>query len=82
MLVKKQLDILLFTSPSTVDHFMETVSRYKLDNLLKDCIFGCIGPSTEKKLRAYGLPVHASPKEYTVKEMVKSTIAYLEMEEL
>lgn len=81
VMVEKQLDILLFTSPSTVDHFMETVTRYKLEHHLKKYIFGCIGPSTEKKLRAYGLPVHVAPKEYTVKEMVNSTIAYLEMEE-
>jgi len=81
MLADNQLDILTFTSPSTVDHLMDVVKEYRLDEQLKNCIIGCIGPVTEKKLRAYGLMVHASPKEYTVKEMINSTIAYLDMEE-
>jgi uroporphyrinogen-III synthase len=81
MLANHQLDILTFTSPSTVDHLMDVVKKYRLDEQLRSCLISCIGPVTEKKLRAYGLTVHASPKEYTVKEMIRSTIAYLEMEE-
>jgi uroporphyrinogen-III synthase len=78
MLEEKLLDILLFTSPSTVDHFMDIVRDYRLEKKITDCIIGCIGPVTERKLVEYGLPVHASPSEYTVKEMINSTIAYLE----
>jgi uroporphyrinogen-III synthase len=82
MIASKELDILTFTSPSTVDHLMDVVKEYGLGEQLKDCVIGCIGPITEKKLLAHGLTVHASPKEYTVKEMIKSTIAYLDTEEL
>lgn len=78
MLADEQLDILTFTSPSTVDHLMDVVHEYGLEQQLKACVIACIGPSTEKKLQAYGLTVHASPKEYTVKEMINSTITYLE----
>ncbi len=78
MLSADELDILMFTSPSTVDHFMSVVKEYKLESHIRNCVIGCIGPVTEKKLKAYGLPIHASPKEYTVKEMVKSTIEYFE----
>ncbi|MFJ5715554.1 uroporphyrinogen-III synthase [Neobacillus sp. NPDC093127] len=78
MLADKQLDILTFTSPSTVDHLMEVVKEYRLDEQLRNCVIGCIGPVTEQKLHAYGLTVHASPEEYTVAEMIKSLIAYLE----
>jgi uroporphyrinogen-III synthase len=81
MLAENQLDILTFTSPSTVDHFMDVVKEYRLDDRLKNCLIGCIGPVTEKKLLAYGLTVHASPKVYTVKEMINSMIAYFDMEE-
>lgn len=77
MIAEKQIDILTFTSPSTVDHFMEIVNEYGLDEQLSTCIIGCIGPVTEKKLLEYGLTVHASPKEYTVKDMINSTIDYL-----
>lgn len=79
MLAEDELDILLFTSPSTVDHFMSVVTEYKLDSHLERCVVGCIGPVTEKKLKMYGFSVHASPNEYTVKEMIQSTIEFLEM---
>jgi uroporphyrinogen-III synthase len=81
MLADRQLDILTFTSPSTVDHLMDVVKEYGLDEQLKECIIACIGPVSKKKLVSYGLTVHVSPKEYTVKEMINSTIAYLDMEE-
>lgn len=77
ILAEKKLDILLFTSPSTFEHFMDVVKQYKLEQLIKDCFIGCIGPVTEKKIKSYGLPVHASPKVYTVEEMIKSMNAYL-----
>ncbi len=78
MVINKQLDILMFTSPSTVDHFMEVIAENNLEAKIKDCLIGCIGPVTEKKLKSYGLPIHASPKVYTVEEMIKSMNAYIE----
>ncbi|MEH7417100.1 uroporphyrinogen-III synthase [Neobacillus drentensis] len=78
MLSRDELDILTFTSPSTVDHLMDVVKEYGLEEQLKNCIIGCIGPVTEKKLLEYGLQVHASPEQYTVKDMMESTVAYLE----
>lgn len=82
LLKGNQLDILLFTSPSTVDHLMQVVHEFGLHQHLEQCTIGCIGPSTEKKLREYGLPVHGMPSEYTVKGMIHSTIAFLEQNNL
>jgi uroporphyrinogen-III synthase len=78
MLSDDELDILMFTSPSTVNHFMSVVKEYELESHIKRCMISCIGPVTEKRLLSYGLPVHVSPEEYTVKEMIKSTIQFLE----
>jgi uroporphyrinogen-III synthase len=78
MLAENQLDILMFTSSSTVDHFMDVVREYHLEKQIQDCLIGCIGPITEKKLQSYGLTVHASPKVYTVEEMINSMNSYLE----
>ena len=77
MLAEHGLDILTFTSPSTVDHLMEVVKQFGLEEQLKNCIISCIGPVTEKRLFEYGLTVHVSPKQYTVKDMIMSTIAFL-----
>ncbi|KGM45330.1 uroporphyrinogen-III synthase, partial [Neobacillus niacini] len=73
MLSNDELDILMFTSPSTVNHFMSVVKKYKLEKHIERCVISCIGPVTEKRLLAYGLPVHVSPEEYTVNDMIKST---------
>jgi uroporphyrinogen-III synthase len=77
ILKENGLDILMFTSPSTVDHFMEVIMELKLESGLSDYLIGCIGPSTEKKLKSYKLKVHATPKVYTVEEMINSMNTYL-----
>lgn len=78
MLSEDQIDILMFTSPSTVNHFMSVVKEYNLESHIRRCVISCIGPVTEKRLLEHGLPVHVSPEEYTVKEMIQSTIQFLE----
>lgn len=78
MIAKDQLDILMFTSPSTVDHLMSVVEEFQLKKHLETCLIGCIGPVTENKLKSYGLTVHASPKVYTVEEMINSMNSYIE----
>ncbi|MCS0670981.1 uroporphyrinogen-III synthase [Cytobacillus firmus] len=81
-LLKKQLsgkglDILAFTSPSTVDHFIGALKELGYQNAVKDSVVGCIGPVTRERAKAYGLRVHAVPEEYTVHSMLKSIISYL-----
>lgn len=80
MVSEEKLDILAFTSPSTIDHFMETVRDYHLEAKIEDCIVACIGPVSKRKAEEYGLTVHACPKTYTVEEMMYSVIEYLKNE--
>ncbi len=70
MLEKDELNVLTFTSPSTVDHFIEIVKENNLFDKLKPCLVACIGPVTTKKAIEAGLEVHVSPARYTVKDMV------------
>ncbi|PLR93696.1 uroporphyrinogen-III synthase [Bacillus sp. T33-2] len=81
LLSAKQLDILAFTSPSTVGHFMEIVDGNSLHAAIKDCIIACLGPVTNERALKAGLPVHACPKKYTVEEMLNSVIDYLRDQE-
>lgn len=80
MLGEGKLDILAFTSPSTIDHFMETVRDYQLEARIQDCIIACIGPVSKRKAEGYGLTVHACPGTYTVEEMMNSVIEFLRNE--
>lgn len=59
-----QIDVLLFTSPSTVRHFMEIVRDEGMDEV-QNCIIACIGPVTKKALETYGMSVHICPGTYT-----------------
>jgi uroporphyrinogen-III synthase len=74
LLNNQQLDILTFTSPSTVDHFMEIVHEHGLFDKLAHCKVACIGPVTCKKVTESGLPVHISPDQYTVNDMIECMI--------
>ncbi|WP_026581879.1 uroporphyrinogen-III synthase [Bacillus sp. J33] len=74
----KGIDILTFTSPSTVDHFMRAVKELGYQDALKNSLVGCIGPVTKERAEDYGLHVHAVPEEFTVYSMLKSIIEYLE----
>ncbi|MFB6467960.1 uroporphyrinogen-III synthase [Cytobacillus sp. Hz8] len=71
------MDILAFTSPSTIENFMSIVNQYQLHKSLKGVIIVCIGPVAKKKAEAFGLTVNVVPDVYTVEEMVNSLIAYL-----
>lgn len=71
------IDVVPFTSPSTVDHFMEVISENSLSHELSSFTFACIGPIAKKRAESYGLNVEIVPSVYTVEEMVKSIANYL-----
>ena len=65
-----EVDCVLFTSASTVTHFLEqipaeTLRRYPQVRL------ACIGPITAKALAAAGLPCHIQPDRATIPDLVR-----------
>ncbi len=82
MLVKvlreKQLDVLLFTSSSTVEYFMDVVHTYELQQSVKTCTIGCIGPITKEKLNDYGINVDIYPDNFTVDSMLDRLVEFLQ----
>lgn len=72
-----KLDILPFTSPSTVEHFMNVVNEYQLQDHIRNCIVACIGPVTKQMCESHGLPVHVMPDKYTVYEMLIGVCSYI-----
>lgn len=71
------LDILTFTSPSTIDHFMEIVKAHQLERMIEHSIVACIGPVARAKAEQYGLTVHVCPDTFTVEEMMNRVIDYI-----
>ncbi|PKG21672.1 uroporphyrinogen-III synthase [Niallia nealsonii] len=78
-LVAHKLDVLIFTSASTVDHFMFVIDKYKLHHQLKDCTIVSIGPVTKDRLSYYQLEADVMPNNYTVDSMIESLGSYFTM---
>ncbi|MBI5353975.1 MAG: uroporphyrinogen-III synthase [Chloroflexi bacterium] len=71
--LKTGVDIITFTSASTVQNFVAIVKQNGLDplNLPNDPLFACIGPITEQAAREAGLSNLVSAKEYTTEGLIQ-----------
>ncbi|MCE5323777.1 uroporphyrinogen-III C-methyltransferase [bacterium] len=71
-LLSKNLDIITFTSSSTVESFIELAGDLELS---KDIKIACIGPITAKTARAHGLEPDIIAEDYTIEGLVQALIA-------
>ncbi|MEL3974625.1 uroporphyrinogen-III synthase [Rossellomorea oryzaecorticis] len=71
-----RVDILTFTSSSTVHHFMKVIDSFSLHGNIRNLPAACIGPLTKQTAEEYGLHVKICPNTYTVDEMVTEIIQY------
>ncbi|RFU62571.1 uroporphyrinogen-III synthase [Bacillus sp. V59.32b] len=73
------MDIVTFTSSSTVHHFIEAVKKHGMQKEIEKLIIACIGPVAKKTAENRGLVVDACPEnEYTGNAMIESLIQYLQ----
>lgn len=87
LLRQQQLDVVTFTSSSTVHHFMHWLSQSAPDiaillaypgNQPHRPLIACIGPITAQTARDYGLEVGVEAREYTTAGLVEALITYEE----
>jgi len=76
LLTGKQIDILTFTSSSTVNHFAELLKKEDLRELLKDVAIACIGPVTARAAKGWGLKVRIQPAQYTIPGLTRAIADY------
>lgn len=83
MLESQRLDMLTFTSSSTVRNFMHWLMQYGTEiadsfmrHIKQDARpkIACIGPITSQTAREFGLDVHIEAKEYTIAGLVEAII--------
>ena len=83
MLETKRLDMLTFTSSSTVRNFMHWLLQYGAeiaDSFIRHIKqnarpkIACIGPITSQTAREFGLDVHIEAREYTIAGLVDAII--------
>jgi len=66
LLTEGKIDVIAFTSSSTVSHFAELLKNEDLRKLLTGIAIACIGPVTARTAKEWGLKVRIQPKQYTI----------------
>ena len=74
-LVEKRVDLVTFTSSSTVRSFLALLGE-EVTALLQDVPIGCIGPITADTARAAGLDVKLQPEVYTIPSFADAILAH------
>lgn len=81
LLETHQLDILTFTSSSTVRNFMHWLENHNVvgdESPLAGARIACIGPITSQTARELGLNVDIEAKEFTIDGLVEAIVQYKE----
>ena len=74
-ILKQGIDVVTFTSSSTVRNFMELLSDRTVMNGIKVAV---IGPITAETVRDYGLKPHIVPQKYTIPALVEAIVEYFQ----
>ena len=76
LLAEGKIDVITFTSSSTVNHFGELLRKENLKRLLKGIAIACIGPVTAKTAKEWGMKVQIQPKQYTIPGLTPAIAEY------
>jgi uroporphyrinogen III methyltransferase/synthase len=77
-LEEKSVDMLTFTSSSTVKNFVTLLDLNpdELQKLMSGIAVAAIGPITAKTAENYGLKPDVQPAEYTIPGLVESIVTF------
>jgi uroporphyrinogen III methyltransferase/synthase len=76
LLMEGRLDLLTFTSSSTVRNFVSLFPADEVRTLIGSAQVGCIGPITAETAREYGLDIAILPRSYTVSAFAEAIVEY------
>jgi len=79
LLRENKVDMITFTSSSTVSHFVRFFSNENLAELMGKTVIACIGPITGQTVVDYGLHADVVSEEYTVPGLVSAIIHYYQI---
>jgi uroporphyrinogen III methyltransferase/synthase len=74
MLLERQIDIVTFTSASSVRHFVKLIGEEQATDLLAGTLVASIGPVTAEAAQQMGIETSIMPKEYTVPALVQAIL--------
>lgn len=76
MIEEKQIDLVTFTSSSTVRNFVKMLDTPDLKRLLEGIAIACIGPITADTVREMGFTVNVVARDYTIKGLLEAILEY------
>ncbi|HKV41246.1 MAG TPA: uroporphyrinogen-III synthase [Blastocatellia bacterium] len=76
LFAEHRVDVLTFTSPSTVSNFAGIVGTSDLSLFLNGVVIACIGPITAAAARGHGLDVRIEPEAFTAARLVDAICQY------
>lgn len=70
-----KIDLVTFTSSSTVNNFVDLIGRENIF-LLKNAGVACIGPITQQTAAEYGIATTVAPEDYTIPGLVQAIVDF------
>jgi uroporphyrinogen III methyltransferase/synthase len=74
MLLDRQIDVVMFTSASTVRHFARMIGEEQAADLLRTTVVACIGPVTAEAAERLNIATTIVPREYTIPALVQAIV--------
>lgn len=76
-LAQSEIDVVTFTSSSTVTNLAESLGRDRIRELLSSTVIACIGPVTAQTATDLGITPSVVAEEHTIPGLVSALEAYL-----
>ena len=76
-LLGQKIDIITFTSPSTVRAFFEVLGNERAKKILDSAVIATIGPVTEQACREFGVEPQIVASVHTVEGLVDAIVAWV-----
>ncbi|MBW1777040.1 MAG: uroporphyrinogen-III synthase, partial [Deltaproteobacteria bacterium] len=76
LLEEKGVDMITFTSSSTVKHFRALLPGDRFDALMEGVVVASIGPITTDTARGLGFTVHVTADTFTIPGLVEAILQY------
>jgi len=77
MLLEQQVDVITFTSPSTVREFVDIHGADAVADVLRTTLVACVGPVTAQAAISLGIMPAIVPEEFTMAAMVAAIVRHL-----
>jgi uroporphyrinogen III methyltransferase/synthase len=76
MFQEKRIDVVTFTSSSTVENFVNMFKKGEIPALLSETKVACIGPITKDTATVLGIKTDIMPAKYTIPALTEAIVSY------